>query len=110
MQEKFNKKIEDAMRSLDGIKEASPSPFFFTRLEARMQREMSVWDKVSSFIAKPVVAFACICLVIMINATIIFSSSNSQRAADTQNNELATVDEYSQLSSATFYEFVNTNP
>lgn len=109
MQEKFNKKVEDAMLSLDGIEQASPNPFFFTRLEARIQKEIGAWDKVSSFFAKPIIAFACICLVIMINSVVIFSSTDSQRATNSQSNELATVDEYTQVSS-TLYEFVNTNP
>lgn len=110
MQEKFNKKIEDTMRSLDGMQKVSPAPFFFTRLEARMQREKGAWEKLSSFIAKPIVAFACICLVIMINATAIFSSESPQNTTvKLQSNELATVDEYTHVS-ATFYEFENTNP
>ena len=109
MQENLNKKIEDAMSSLDGIKQASPDPFFFTRLEARMQKEIGAWDKISSFVAKPIIAFACICLVIMINAAVIFSSADTQKANNSPSNELATVDEYTQASS-TLYEFVNTNP
>ncbi|HXR82865.1 MAG TPA: hypothetical protein VN722_01020 [Hanamia sp.] len=109
MEEKFNKKIDDVMQSLDGIEKASPNPFFFTRLEARMQREKSSWEKISSFVAKPVVAFACICLVIMINAWVILSSGNSQNSTNQQTNELATADEYN-LVSSTFYEFVNAKP
>lgn len=109
MQEKFNKKIEDAMRSLDGIEKVSPEPFFFTRLEARMQREKGIWEEISSFVAKPIIAFACICLVIIINVAVIFSSTNSKNNNTSQSNELATVDEYNQVSS-TFYEFVNTKP
>lgn len=108
MQENHNKKVEDAMRSLDGLKQASPDPFFFTRLEASMQRERGAWDKISSFVAKPIIAFACICLVIMINAVVIFSTTDSLNT-NSQSNELATVDEYTQISS-TLYEFVNTNP
>lgn len=109
MEEKLNKKIQEAMQSLDGIRKSSPAPFFFTRLEARMQSEKSSWEKVSSFVAKPVVAFACICLVIMINAWVIFSSRNSQNLTDQQTNELAATDEYN-LVSSTFYEFVNAKP
>lgn len=109
MQEKLNKKIEDTMRSLDGIRQASPPPYFFTRLEARMQKDKGVWDQISSFVARPVVAFACICLVIMINAAVIFASADSQNGIQGQNSELATVDEYAQASS-TLYEFINTNP
>jgi hypothetical protein len=74
MQEKFNQKIEETMRSLDGIEKATPRPFFFTRLEARMQNEKSIWEEISSFVAKPMVAFACILLVVIINAAVIFSS------------------------------------
>lgn len=109
MQEKLNKNVEDTMRSLDGIEQATPNPFFFTRLEARMKRERGVWDKISAFVARPVITFACICLVIMINAAVIFSSTDSQKAITSQSNELATVDEYTQASS-TLYEFINTNP
>ena len=109
MQEKLNKKVEDTMRSLDGIDQASPDPFFFTRLEARMLRDRGAWDKISSFVARPIVAFACICLIILINALVIFSSTGSKKASNLQSNELATVDEYTQISS-TLYEFVNTNP
>ncbi|HEU5366543.1 MAG TPA: hypothetical protein VFU62_13480 [Hanamia sp.] len=113
MQEKFNQKIEETMRSLDGIEKATPRPFFFTRLEARMQNEKSIWEEISSFVAKPMVAFACILLVVIINAAVIFSSSNSSNSTansvSQQNNELATADEYNLISS-NFYEFVNTKP
>ena len=93
MEEKINRKIKEAMHSFDGIEKASPAPFFFTRLEARMQNEKSIWEKISSFVARPIVAFACICLVIMINAAVIFSST-SIKFYRSQNNELATADEY----------------
>lgn len=109
MEEKSGKKIDEVMQSLNRVEKASPSPFFFTRLEARMEREKSSWEKISSFVAKPVVAFACICLVIMINAWVIFSSRNSQNSTEQQTSELATTDEYN-LVSSTFYEFVNAKP
>ncbi|HET7119089.1 MAG TPA: hypothetical protein VFI29_21530 [Hanamia sp.] len=109
MPDNFNKNIEDALNSIDGIKKASPNPYFFTRLEARMQKEKGIWEEISSFVARPLVAFACICLVIMVNASVIISSEKSNHDTSGQNNELATVDEYNQVSS-TFYEFVNTKP
>ncbi|HEV2832772.1 MAG TPA: hypothetical protein VGW31_12400 [Hanamia sp.] len=110
MQEEFRKKIEDTLHSIDGIEKASPNPFFFTRLEARMNREKNTWEKIASFVARPVVALACICLVIMINAVVVFSSSDAKDAtASSTNNEIATVDEYSQVS-VNFYEYENTKP
>jgi len=109
MQEKIEKKIEDAMHSIDGIDKASPPPFFFTRLEARMQSEKNIWGKITSFVAQPAIAFACICLIIMINAIVVFSSSSPKNSVAQQNTELATVDEYSQVS-ATLYEYENLKP
>lgn len=109
MEQNPDKKIEETMQSLDGIEKATPAPFFFSRLEARMQREKSIWESISSFVAKPVYAFACICLVILINASVILFTAGSKYSTDQQNNEVATADEYN-LVSSTFYEFVNAKP
>lgn len=109
MDQHLKKKIEETMQSLDGIEKASPRPFFFTRLEARMQREKSRWEIISSFVAKPVIVFSSICLIIVINAAVIFSSTSSTNSTDQQNNELATADEYN-LVSAPMYEYVNAKP
>jgi hypothetical protein len=109
MDEHLNKKIDEAMQSLHGIEKASPRPFFFTRLEAHMQKQKSHWEALSSFLTKPVVAIACICLVIIINAAVILSSTNLNTSSDQQNNELATADEYNSVS-APLYEFVNATP
>ena len=109
MDQNLNKKIDEAMQSLDGIEKASARPFFFTRLEARMQREKSRWETISSFLSKPVVAFASICLIIVINAAVILSSSSLKNSSDQQNTELATADEYNSVS-APLYEFVNATP
>lgn len=109
MEENINDKIKDALDSLEGMEPASANPFFFTRLEARMQKEKNSWERISSFVSRPVVAFACIFAVIMINAAVIFSSEKNHNTSTSQNNEIASVDEYSQVSS-NFYEFVNTQP
>lgn len=109
MDQHLNKKIDEAMQSLDDVEKASPRPFFFTRLEARMQREKSRWETISSFLSKPAVAIACICLIIIINAAVILSSGNLNTSTDQQNNELATADEYNSVS-APLYEFVNATP
>jgi hypothetical protein len=109
MKEKFNKKTEEIMSSLQGIKRASPLPFFFTRLEARMQSEKEVWVKISSFLSRPLIAFACILLVILINAAVIMTSRSTSNTSASQNNELATADEYSMVSYF-FYEYANTKP
>jgi hypothetical protein len=110
MEEEFiNKKVDDAMQSMDSIKRASPRPFLFTRLEARMQNERNTWSKLSSFVARPVVAFACICFVLIINAMVILLSDTSGNSLTQQGSELATADEYNQVS-YNLYDFENTKP
>lgn len=110
MEDKFiHKKIEEVMHSMDGINRASPRPFLFTRLEARMQAEKNIWVKLSSFVVRPVIAFTCICFVLIINAMVIFMVNNAGNSLAQQGNELATADEYSQVSSA-LYEFENSKP
>ena len=110
MKDEFiHKKIDEVMHSMDDIKRASPRPFLFTRLEAGMQNEKNIWEKMSSFVTRPVVAFACICFVLIINAMVIFLSKNSFNSFQKQGNEPAIADEYSQVS-YTLYEFENSKP
>lgn len=109
MQELFNKKIEEAMHSIDDMDKASPAPYFFTRLEARMQRQKNNWEKIFSFATRPAIAITCICLVMIINAVVIFSSANKKNVVAQQNNELATVDEYTEVTT-TLYDFENIKP
>ena len=110
MKDEFtDKKIDAAMHSLDRVEKASPRPFFFTRLEARMQNERNVWYKLSSFVARPIVAFACICFVLIINASVILLSDTKSSPLTQTGPELATADEYSQVNS-TIYEFENVKP
>ena len=110
MKDEFiNKKIEETMRSMDNMERATPRPFLFTRLEARMEGEKNMWNKVSSFVARPMVAFACICFVLILNAMIIFLSGTSGNSLTQQGSELATADEYSQVS-YNLYDFENSKP
>ncbi len=98
----INKKVEDALDSIDNISKASPRPYFFTRLEARMLNEKNVWNKMSSFFARPVIALACICVVVMINLAVIFNSINSQQSYAQTGSEVAAVDEYNQVTTGLY--------
>jgi hypothetical protein len=110
MKEEFiNKKIDEVMQSIDGIQPASPRPFLFTRLEAKMHNEKNAWSRLSFFVAKPVVAFACVCFVLIINVMVVFFSNTSGNLLAQQGSELATADEYNQVS-YNLYDFENTKP
>ncbi len=109
MDRDLHNKIEEALQSLDGITKATPRPYFITRLEARMQREKSKWDIISSFVSRPAIVFAGICFILVINVAVILTSSSLNNPALQQNNEISAADEYNSVS-APLYEYVNATP
>jgi hypothetical protein len=91
----INKLIDEALKSLDGAETATPKPYLFTRLNARMQNASeNSWDNALRFISKPAFAFVSLCLVIAINATVIVYNYNGGTTAVTEET-YASVDEYS---------------
>ncbi|MFZ9386506.1 MAG: hypothetical protein ACO25B_01370 [Chitinophagaceae bacterium] len=67
-----NKRIEDILNSLDGIKRAVPSGFFYTRLKARMEKELLPVPPRSGFL-KPAYVFPVLALVLALNAFVILA-------------------------------------
>lgn len=98
----LNKKVDNALGSIDNISRASAPPFFFTRLEARMMDKKNIWSDLYSFFTRPVIAFACICVVIMINLAVLFSSIHSANGYTQSGNEVAAVDEYNQVATGLY--------
>jgi hypothetical protein len=103
----IEKKIETAFNSLDHVCRVGPGPFFFTRVQARVNRiDRTFWEKISGFIAKPAVAFTVICLVISLNTLVIFQSETSSVITE-QNSFFASED--SDVDTIAFYDEENNN-
>lgn len=69
----IEKKIDQMLNSLEGIQRAEPTPFFFTRVKARLERDQkNIWEAAGSFLARPVIAFATLCLILALNGFILF--------------------------------------
>jgi uroporphyrinogen-III decarboxylase len=101
----LDKNIDAALNSFDGAGKAMPKPFLFTRLMAKMNREeQNSWEKALRFIARPTVAIAGLCLVIGINAVVVFNNTGKTTVADQAYN---TTDEFS-TNVASLYNFENT--
>ena len=104
----IEKMIEETLNSLDGMQKAEPRPFFFTRLQQRLQaRKNTFWDSLEQFIAKPVVAIAGVVLLIILNISLIITKEESLAPANEQ-EEQAFAEEYSP-GAATIYEYENGN-
>ena len=101
----IEQRVDEAMNSLDGIQKVGPKPFFFTRLQARMAAgENSGWEKVSSFLARPVIAFTVISCIVLINSWAFFkynSTTNNSKPISQQTEQLST-DEFG-LASNNYY-------
>ena len=107
--EHINKLIHDTLNSLDGAGKATPKPYLFTRLNARMQNtNESIWDKVLGFISKPVIALTVICLIIAINATVAAFNYTGKSTAVSEEQYIS-VDEYNS-SVAVLNDIENINP
>jgi hypothetical protein len=68
----IGKMVEKALESLDGLERAEPRPFLFTRVKARLERDQrNAWETIGSFLTRPVVAIAGLCLILAMNIFIL---------------------------------------
>ena len=95
------------MDSILNIGQASPQPFFYTRLMARIERqEISVWERISGLISRPAVAFITLSTVLMLNIYVALNES-SPSVNGSETSEVATADD---LGTNTFYDIENVQP
>jgi hypothetical protein len=81
----INKRVEETLDSLDGIKRASPQPFFYTRVRSLLEKaEKSFWEKTGFFLARPAIAIAIVFITLLINAFFVFYQNNHVQAASDQ--------------------------
>lgn len=102
---KKDQKISSILNSLDGIERATPRPFFYTRLRARMDSATDMAERVLHFISRPAIGIAAIFLIIVINAFAIYLGApvKDNEATTTSTPGIASVDEYSQAN-MTFFD------
>ena len=103
----IQQEVEKTLQSLDGVQRAEANPYLFTRIKASMQKNTS-WERISSFISRPVIAFATLLLIMAINAFVLFSTGKNEGTgtgeiavtdiADEYNNSATTIYDYENLS------------
>jgi hypothetical protein len=101
-------RVEETMNSLDGLQKASPAPFFYTRLMARMEaEEKNLWENITSFITRPYVIASVISFIIVLNMTAVFRQADPQDLVE--QSDISMVDEY-KTASTSFYDYTNVEP
>ncbi len=105
----IQRKIEDALGSLDGIQPAAPSPFFYTRLMARIEKkEKNVWETWSGVVSRPAVALSTLVLVLFFNALVLFKGTTYGAQQSPEYQELSMADEYNQVTA--FFDIESLQP
>ena len=108
--ENINKLVEDALSSVDSIRRAEAKPYLLTRIHARMNKETgSAWEKAGWFISRPAVAFAGLCLILLVNAMVIIVNNPADQGTVAEQTVQVSTDEFS-YTVATIYDFENTQP
>lgn len=108
--EQIDKLVDDTLNSLDGAGRATPGPYLFTRLNARMQNaNEGVWDKTLRFVSRPAIAMAILCLVICINALVVTRNYPAKSTSAATEETYASVYEYNN-SVAVLDDVENTEP
>lgn len=104
----IKKKVEETLNSLEGVQRATLSPFFFTRVQAAIERDnRNTWNMITSLIARPVVVTGGLLLVMLFNAVVLWQHVDTAAPATDQGKQVALADEYN-LATTTVYDYENT--
>jgi hypothetical protein len=97
---------DQVLASLDGMERAKSNPFLYTRILARMEKRMGVWEKVAGLLSKPAFAFAAVFVFVAINATVLLRSQAvaEEAVAKKPNKEQMLAAEFSMSQSYTLVE------
>lgn len=102
-----NRKIDEILNSLDGVKKAEPPDFFYTRLLAKMGKGLP-GGKNKIWILKPVYAVAIIVLVLVVNAFVFFNTRDDESTngivSDNETLQQSIASEYSLADNSSIYD------
>jgi hypothetical protein len=88
-QEKINDEVDKTMQSFEGIEAASPKPFFYTRLKARMENQQQYLPKQVQWVLKPAFVFSTMAVILLLNIVSVanYSPKNNQATSNSQTLE-----------------------
>ena len=108
----IDKRVNKALESLEGIQRAELSPYFFTRVKARLQRdEKSVWEITSVWLTRPRVAIAGLLLILSLNVFLLFKKDTTTVEPSANYTSQNTEEEYVLAAATnTSYDYENIEP
>ena len=107
----INKKVEETLNSLDGIQRAEGQPYLFTRVKARLERgEKNIWETAGSFLARPAVAIAGLCIILAFNMFFLFQKETGTSSGYAAEGTQVQDDENIFAAATTTYDYENLEP
>jgi len=101
--------VEATLISLNGIVTATPGPYFFTRVQARLTKaEKNIWERVSSFIARPAIAITMVSFVLLMNTIAVLEHKKTSNLFMDQPDQ-SFYDEFN-VAVNTFYDYEIKEP
>ena len=105
----IERRVEETLKSLDGARRATPQPWLFSRIKARLSREeaedRTVWGAWASFLSRPAVVIAGLCVILLFNGVLLFNETAVSPASIAVQNEQP--DSESFVASSSSFDFEN---
>lgn len=104
----IEKRVEEALSSLDGIQRATPQPWLFSRVKGGLlkKEEKTRWEAIGSFLSKPAVAIAGLFLILGLNGVLLFNQQPDSSMVAVQ-SELQANDSESLVASSSSFDYEN---
>ena len=102
----IDKRIEETLESLNGIRRAEANPFLYTRIQARLKQPGSVLEQVVMFSGRPAFAFLVLLIVLVTNLTVMLKGNEDTSTAKQEQPQSAMVEDY-HLAVASLYDYEN---
>jgi hypothetical protein len=102
----IEKRVEETLNSLDGIRRAEPQPWLFSRVKGRlMQEEKTAWGMVGSFLARPVIAIAGLCFILLLNGFLLFNQDKESPSTIFTSQNEQPLDSESLVASSSSFDY-----
>lgn len=89
--DRVERKIDQTLKVLDDMQRAEPKPFFYTRLQARMQTKTEVAPKWST---RPAMIWSGLILIILLNIGMAINYSRKGNYRQSEQNASSFAEEY----------------
>jgi len=105
----IEKRVEETLNSLDGMRRAEANPFLYTRIQARLQQSRSGLERLILMAGKPAFAFLLLVIVLATNIMVMLKGTAEASAVKQEQTQFAVADEY-HLDVPALYDYENPEP